>query len=488
MFKRYNPQGATQATLILSCLLLFFATTPLHAQLPNLPAWKINRWNDAGVNGGIPSIPSSFNSSNSVTVTTKTNAGIQSAIATAKSANKSWVYLPNGNYNFTGQVNMEPGISLVGQSRSGVKIYIKFNGGNGISFYNDNNCGIYRMTINGRFPKPGGGFYVSPTNKWGCSSCNELPAVTNNSVKINQSSNCWIDDVTINNSGRHPIVLGASANHNTVRNCYIKGAFNKGGGANGYFFIMGKDNLITQCGATQIRHISIQGTSAEFNVVYDNNFEQEVSFHAKDKGNNLIEKNTITLPSDMPDRYYAIMGTWSTDHDMSLNDNYLNRNNCIENNHGGARLYGGQWWWSSGKVFKGPLDGKKEAVAAGRSYDHTQNFDAGFSRPSGVFIYTSSSSSRLARPQVDASLAEQRIQVYPNPVARIVNLVLPREMERVEITLFDLLGKEIYSVQELDSQDANITFKLGSEVKSGVYILVAQDGSATYTTRLWVDN
>lgn len=484
MFKHYCLAGTKVATCFLTLFLACWTTSPLLAQLPNLPNWKINRWNDAGVSGGIPSLPSSFTAGNSVTVTTKTNGGVQSAINTAKTQNKSWVYLPNGNYNFTGQVNMESGVSLVGQSRSGVKIYIKFNGGNGIAFYNDNNCGIYRMTINGRFPKPGGGFYVTPTNKWGCTSCNELPSVTNNSVRINSSNNCWIDNVTINNSGRHPIWLGGSALHNTVRNTYIKGAFNKGSGANGYFFIGGKDNLITQCGATQIRHISIQGTSAEFNVVYDNDFEQEVSFHSEDKGNNLIENNTITLPSDMPDRYYAIMGTWSTDHDMSLNDNYLNRNNCIENNHGGARLYGGQWWWNSGNVFKGPLDGKAEAVAANRTYDHTQNFNAGFSRPSGVYIYTGSSSSRQARPTDDMLATE--ISVFPNPAQRLIHIQVPERMENVQIKLYDRLGREVFTQSGLKRQGTQLSCKLSAAIENGVYLVVAENETERYSTKLIV--
>ncbi|REE01152.1 T9SS type A sorting domain-containing protein [Marinoscillum furvescens] len=451
-------------------IVFYFLTINLSAQLSNIPSAKIDRWNDAGVAGGIPSLPGSFTSGNSVTVTTKTNAGIQAAIDAAASQGKSWVYLPDGWYNLTGQVNMTSGVSLVGQSKSGVKVLIKFNTGNAFSMYKDSNCGIYRMTISGRFPVGDGTYYVTPTNKWGCSTCNELPAVTNISIQINESNNCWVDNVAINNSGRHPINISNDSHHITIRNTDIKGAFNKGGGANGYFFIQGRDNLITECTVTQIRHISLQGPSSQYNVVYDNVFQQEVSFHAEDAGNNLIENNTITLPADMPTGYYAIMGTWSTQHNMSLADNYIYNNTCVENNHGGAVLYPGQDG-AGAVVYAGPIDGKKEAVAAGRTYDHTANFEAEYNGPSGGAIYGGSGSRKAV-----AQKKELTMEVYPNPAGDRL-MLSGCCISKDQIKLFRTDGRQVLDIRVYLEKD--MSFIDIGHLKNGVYLVEVKRASGS---------
>ncbi|WP_185154455.1 DNRLRE domain-containing protein [Fulvivirga sp. M361] len=344
----------------------------------------------AGVNGGIPFVPDSFTSANAVHVTAFTSAGIQEAIDSAKSEGKNWVYLPNGTYDLTAAIKMTTGVSLVGESRSGTELLIKFNSGNAIAMFNDNNCGVYRMTLRGMFPVGDGTYHTTPINKWGCDTCNELPDVTNRSISISQSYNCWVDDVSIYNSGRHPLWISGNAYHNTIRNVRVKGAFNKGGGAMGYFMIGGRDNLVTECSVTEIRHITMQGTGSTFNVLNNNDFDQEISFHVEDSGYNLVEGNRVTLPADMPVGYYAIMGTWSVKHDMSLNDNYVYNNYFKENNHGGDTLFLGQYG-ANADVFAGPIDGKKEAQAAGRTYDHTQNFEAGYAAPPSGRVYMGTS-------------------------------------------------------------------------------------------------
>lgn len=52
--------------------------------------------------------------------------------------------------------------------------------------------------------------------------------------------------------------------HNTIRGTEIGGA----------------SNLITGCKVTHLRHISMQGERSKYNVVFDNDFRQEVSFHS----------------------------------------------------------------------------------------------------------------------------------------------------------------------------------------------------------------
>ncbi len=486
--KFLNSYRRMEQTRILSLTLIIWMASgsSLMAQLPELPAAKIARWNGAGVIGGIPELPGQFTPSNSVTVTDKTSSGIQSAINTANSQGKTWVFLPDGEYNLSAQVNMTSGVSLVGESRTGVQVLIKFNTGHGFAMFKDRNCGIYRMTIIGRFPRGDGTFYTDPIHKWGCDTCNELPAVTNTSINMNNTDNAWVEDVNIWNSGRFPINISSDSYHNTIRNVDIRGAFNKGGGANGYLFIKGQDNLITRCTVTEIRHISIQTRTSEYNVIYDNDFRQEVSFHAEDAGNNLIEYNRITLPADMPARYYAIMGTWSIQHNTSLQDNYLFRNDCIEENHGGTRLYAGQFG-TGAQVYAGPLDGKKEAIAAGRSYDHSSNFEAKFQAPASGYIYAGDgvTSIKDANPGFRTSVSGT-LQVYPNPATSTFTVLLPNHLTNPRLRVFNLQGQEVYAANALQAQSNSIHFDLPASLEKGVYVLQLEDNLRRYSARLIV--
>ncbi|MEO1449213.1 MAG: T9SS type A sorting domain-containing protein [Bacteroidota bacterium] len=476
--------------VIFTCTIILFlsaGSAALMAQLPDLPAVKINRWNNAGVTDGIPELPAVFTSDNAVTVVDKTDTGIQTAINSAKSQGKAWVYLPDGFYNLADQVDMTSDVSLVGESRAGVKVLIKFNNRAGFAMFKDQNCGIYRMTISGRFPKGDGTFYITPQNKWGCDTCNELPDVTNVSINMNNTDNCWVDDVNIYNSGRHPINISNDSYHNTIRNVDIKGAFNKGGGANGYLFIKGQDNLLTRSTVTEIRHISIQTSTSEYNVIYDKDFRQEVSFHAEDAGNNLIEFNRITLPADMPDRYYAIMGTWSIQHNMSLADNYLYRNDCIEENHGGARLYGGQFG-PDAKVYAGPLDGKKEAIAAGRPYDHTTNFDAKYAAPAVGAIYLGDPLTSIEEGNLGAPSGSNSIRLYPNPARDVFYMKLDREVKEAEVKLYSASGRLVWTQNKMNSQNGEIACRLDPGIRKGIYFLVLEEGltRVRYTSTLFI--
>jgi hypothetical protein len=113
-------------------------------------------------------------------------------------------------------------------------------------------------------------------------------------VVIADSQNCWVDNCSIYSSGTEPVVLAGS--HNTVRNCLIDRAFNKGGGGNGYFDLRGDYNLAVGNTVRRIRHFAIQ-QGAKFNVVYRNRLEVDVNFHNKDDGHNLVEGNEILLPT-----------------------------------------------------------------------------------------------------------------------------------------------------------------------------------------------
>ena len=96
------------------------------------------------------------------------------------------------------------------------------------------------------------------------------------------------------NSGSNGILVNGS--YNTIRNCKIEGAFQKGVNGNGYgISCTGKYILMTGNTVKKVRHWAIQ-QGAEYCVVYNNHSETDINFHQKDKGKNLVEKNKIHIP------------------------------------------------------------------------------------------------------------------------------------------------------------------------------------------------
>lgn len=317
---------------------------------------QMKEWQKAGVRGGIPFLK------DVKVVKTLTSGANSDAINNAiKDASKSSglvaVLLKNGTYNINKRIVMKSNVSLIGETRDGVKCIISMTSSDAFSFYKVRKSGIYTLTIQGSWGKP--------KYDWNYSldANDELKNNDNISVKFNDSEDCWLDKVNIINSAKDPVRV--PANHITLRDLRVDGAHKKAGGAQGYFFIQGAYNLITGCKVTHLRHISLQGSKVEYNVVYDNDFKQEVSFHSGDKGNNLIENNRITLPFDMPNskadtpnavynsnkepNYYAIMGPWSSQHQNSKNPNFIFKNQCLEQNHNNATP-----WSNQNLLYKGP--------------------------------------------------------------------------------------------------------------------------------------
>ncbi|WP_271783761.1 T9SS type A sorting domain-containing protein [Aquimarina algiphila] len=317
---------------------------------------QMKEWEKAGVRGGIPFLKDIR------IVKTLTDGADSDAINKAindasKQSGLVAVLLKNGTYNINKRVSMKSNVSLIGESRTGVKCIIRMNNSSAFSFYKVSKSGIYTLTIEGSWGKP--------KYDWNYSlgANDELRGNDNISVKFNDSQDCWLDKVNIINSAKDPVRV--PANHITLRDLKVDGAHKKAGGAQGYFFIQGAYNLITGCEVTHLRHISLQGSKVEYNVVYDNNFRQEVSFHSGDNGNNLIENNRITLPFDMPNskadtpnavynnsrepNYYAIMGPWSTQHQNSKKPNFIYKNRCLEENHNNMTP-----WSDPNLLYKGP--------------------------------------------------------------------------------------------------------------------------------------
>lgn len=335
---------------------------------------QMEKWITAGVRGGIP-----FLEDQEIKETLNDGADSDAIIAAINSVagqGGGAVLLKNGNYRIDKMVSMRSNVSIIGESRDGVICTIYMTGSSGFYFgTGDKNCGLYRLTVQGSWGTP---FYP-----WNISSNanDELPGNDNISIKFSGSEDCWLDKVTILNSAQDP--MRCNAIHTTFRDLIVDGVHKKAGGAQGYFFIQDGYNLITGCEITHIRHISLQGDGVEYNVVYDNDFHQEVSFHSGDDGNNLIENNRITLPADMPPGtsspqpdYYAIMGPWSTQHQNSADTNYIYKNQCVEYNHAGNPTP-----WSDPKlVYVGPKEVKPK--------DPSTNFPAlaaSFSPIGGTF-------------------------------------------------------------------------------------------------------
>jgi hypothetical protein len=114
------------------------------------------------------------------------------------------------------------------------------------------------------------------------------------SVYMLNSSNSWLDELKILNSGTDAILMGGT--HNTVRNVFIDRSYNKGDGGNGYFSVRGEYGLILMSEIYRIRHLSIE-VGAKYNVVWNNKLEVDVNFHNGDGGHNLIEDNSIRIPT-----------------------------------------------------------------------------------------------------------------------------------------------------------------------------------------------
>ncbi|WP_394971066.1 T9SS type A sorting domain-containing protein [uncultured Croceitalea sp.] len=345
---------------------------------------QMNIWKNAGVQGGIPYTRTGNDGFNRIVDFTnaKNSDGLNAAInqlSNQLSGNqKGLIMLPVGTYTINKSVRMKSGVSLKGRNRNTVVCMVSTKENGGFHFENIQRAGLYTMTIRGDVKNNNGNKLNKPRYPWnyGLDQNFELRGTGNENtpVFIKDSKNCWVDKVNIINAAKEPIrVAGPDSGNNTLRDLYVDGSYNKAGSAQGYFFILSGRNLITGCKVTHLRHISLQGDNAEFNVVYDNDFRQEVSFHSGDNGNNLIENNIITLPKDMPPivssegfggelpanansnkpDYFPIMGPWAKFHSNSKKPNWIYRNKCQQLNHnkGGSLT---RPWSDNSKVYTGP--------------------------------------------------------------------------------------------------------------------------------------
>lgn len=301
---------------------------------PNYPQMRI--WMQAGVKDGIPHLQDQLKLVTKVFGPETSDEELRSYLASPEVKYKPVVVLlRDGEYKFSKKtVRIYSQATLIGESRDGVVIHV--SGNSGISLYNGNGAGLRNLTLEGTWSD-------SPPDPVAFSE--ELPGKRKHRM-INMAGckNSFVDNVKILNSASHPIWVSGS--HNTIRNLEVDGAYCKGGGCQGYFFIDGQRNLITGCKVTGLRHISFQSTSSKENVFYNNDIRQEVSFHNNDGGDNLIENNRITIPRYLK-AYNAIMGPWSTQHKVG-GKNFIYNNTCKEENKRERP-------WSDKKLYTGPF-------------------------------------------------------------------------------------------------------------------------------------
>lgn len=320
---------------------------------------QMRAWMKAGCEGGIPHIETLTPDVELADGTTSTD--INKAI-TGLGQNGGVILLKDGVHPIHGTIEMKSNIILMGESRDKTICLISHNTRTrGIFNFDDNvkKAGMYRMTIKGNYTSKFGTNY--PKFLWNVSDQDgndelELESqdkISVATVRFYHTKNCWIDDMNILNSA--DFAVACFGNNTTMRNLHIEGSYTKCGGGRGYFYVGRPYNLVTGCEVTHLRHISLQGASAEYIVLVNNHFKQEVSFHHGDKGNNLILQNNIELPADMPGtqnpNYFAIMGPWSVQHKLSAHPNFIFQNHCLEKNQGHGNV---SPWSDDDKLYMGP--------------------------------------------------------------------------------------------------------------------------------------
>jgi hypothetical protein len=256
----------------------------------------------AGVRGGIP-----HRSAIAVVETIGPGDDIQAAIDSASDAGGGAVLLQNGLYNTNYTIELRSNVVLRGQSRTGTIIQSTlrqtWEGWSSkkeiVDLPNISYAGLEDLTLHFIAPE------VEPVDREGYDDGgwygeaweNDPGGITDlyvRGVNFNDSTNCWLDNIQILESGTDPILL--SGTHNTVRGCFIDRCYNKGGGGNGYFDIRGDNNLVVHNRVLRIRHVAIQN-GAQYNVVFKNHFEVDVNYHNADDGHNLVEQNEILIPT-----------------------------------------------------------------------------------------------------------------------------------------------------------------------------------------------
>ncbi|MCL3779611.1 T9SS type A sorting domain-containing protein [Prolixibacteraceae bacterium JC049] len=365
---------------------------------------EIQEWITAGVEGGIPIISDEFKATLSATNSAEINAAINSVVAQGGGQIK----LNNGTYTIDETVYMKSNVSLVGESRDGVILSIVKLTGTAITFSDTKKAGIYKVTMAGAYGEP---------NDF--SMTDAKPEFMATTVGFPSSSkNCWLDKVSIINSGSRAFDIWRGSHH-TFRDCHIERVWNKGAGGHGYIQFSGDHCLMYNCVVKKMRHIAIQREGCEYNVFYKNIVEQDFNFHNKDKGRNLVEQNTCLLPKGLGSGWHPVMGPWSYIHDDPGPRSAIYKNNFVENNNGGKR------------TFSDP-----NLVYIPARHENNNPFDTSDQVPSGGTFYPVNAHEpnvlELLNPVANSSYNSQAtINVLPKVLGKFTSVALYMDNEQV---------------------------------------------------------
>ncbi|WP_271783837.1 right-handed parallel beta-helix repeat-containing protein [Aquimarina algiphila] len=426
--------------------LLYLTGSQLIAQTIGGPGWvydsngKVNsfyegkqkKWATAGVVGGIRN-PAAR--SRNVLASDNTEK-IQQKINALSTAGGGVLKFPALTFNITKTLNVKKNVVLQGASNGTTTLKDKLSTNNSktngvvIKFENLKSGhrvgGIRNMTLQGPFS---GNPII---NKWTTAK----PNANNIMVNFLRSTNLFLDNVKIINSGGSPISTFNSdgSGHYTFRNCVISGAWNKGGGGQGYFNIGSGYCLVYKCKIEKIRHFAIQTKGAKYNVVYDNIINQDVNFHNDDSGNNLIEKNKITIGSAIAgsannQQRFVVMGPWSSQHTDSRTDNFVYNNIVSEFGRSNPRCNNSRY------VYKGAR-GQEPGRDPGNNPFSTRENVGGGKRFYSVKNNTKTTDAESIANEIFSS-ENNAFSVYPNPVVSgdILNVMVPNTVIKPNIII-----------------------------------------------------
>lgn len=269
----------------------------------NYPDMK--EWATAGVRGGIPD-----RSAGKVFKTLKPGDDIQSAIDNAAKGGGAVVLLSAGTYPLAKRLDLRDNVILRGEAKERVVLECTIRAAKPspqavtVRLGDVKHAGLEDLTIqHAGVAKVGLAAYREPkAGNRDAGGNNDLHVA---GVELERAEDCWIDNCNIVHSGAHPYI--GTANHVTVRDTLIDGAFNKGdtgdAAGSGNFYLTSSYGLWYNCTVKNVRHAlevrgALSGEPCKYNVVLDCNFEGDVNFHSnrKDQGHNLFEGDLVHSP------------------------------------------------------------------------------------------------------------------------------------------------------------------------------------------------
>lgn len=264
-------------------------------------------WAAAGVTGGIP-----LRSTLPVRDTLNPGDDIQAAIDAASGAGGGVVLLNAGEYRLSETLYMRDSVTLRGVDPDSVTIRCLMTSPwlgwdtpmvSAIAMDGVARAGLeditYRYNPEHTDVEPWDKEFFNSYNNPQVDTIfyNDTRGVTDlyvSSVSILNSTDCWVDNCRILESGSTTINIWRSS-HITCRDNVVDRAHNKGGGQ-GYYSLTFSDHcLLYNEHIGRIRHLSIQELS-HHNVVYQCRIDVDVNFHNRDDGHNLLEGNEIAIP------------------------------------------------------------------------------------------------------------------------------------------------------------------------------------------------